>query len=174
MQPSTFGLWLKKLRAEQDLTQEMLAELVGCATSTLRAFELGSRRPSHEMIERIAHVLKVPSESRSEFIRLARLPLATQTRAQTHKAVHKPTEPRGPQAAYFNVPQLLNPLIGREAERNALQTWLVEERSRLVTIVGAGGIGKTLLASDVATLVAQRFSDGVVFVPLASLRAAAR
>ena len=178
MQPITFGLWLKKLRAEHDLTQEMLSELVGCATPTLRSFELGSRRPSRDMVERIAEVLKVPSEQRDEFMRLARLPVETQTKPQPDPvvykpAVQKPLEPSTPQPPSFNVPQPLNPLIGREAERKALQTLLVEERSRLVTMVGAGGIGKTRLAVDVATLVAAHFPDGVVFVPLSALRTAA-
>lgn len=177
MQPITFGLWLKKLRAEQDLTQERLSELVGCATATLRSFELGSRRPSREMTERIADVLKVPSEQRSEFIRLARLPVETPNKAQPDEAVQKPavqkpTESSRSPAPYFNLPQPLNPLIGREAERNALQTLLVEERNRLVTVVGAGGIGKTRLIIDVAALVAPHFPDGVVFVSLVVLRAA--
>ncbi len=179
MQPITFGLWLKKLRAEHDLTQEMLSELVGCATPTLRSFELGSRRPSRDMVERITEVLKVPNEQRDEFMRLARLPVETQTKPQPDPvvykpAVQKPPEPSTPQTPYFNnVPQPLNPLIGRETERKALQTLLLEERSRLVTIVGAGGIGKTRLVVDVALFVAPHFPDGVVFVPLSALRTAA-
>jgi len=78
MEPSAFGRWLKRLRAEQDLTQEMLAEAVGCATPTLRSFEIGKRRPSREMAERIADVLQIPTSQRTEFLRLARLPLETQ------------------------------------------------------------------------------------------------
>lgn len=39
----TLGRWIKKLRSEQDLNQEMLSELVGCATPTLRSFEIGMR-----------------------------------------------------------------------------------------------------------------------------------
>lgn len=44
--PMDFSRWLKKLRAEQDLTQERLAELIGCAAPTLRAFEI-NRRQDH-------------------------------------------------------------------------------------------------------------------------------
>lgn len=36
---STFGLWLKQRRKAHDLTQEQLAEQVGCAAETIRKFE---------------------------------------------------------------------------------------------------------------------------------------
>ena len=40
---------------------------------------------------------------------------------------------------------------------------------RVVTLVGAGGIGKTRVALEVAGQATMRFPDGVVFVPLASV-----
>ena len=43
-------------------------------------------------------------------------------------------------------------------------------RSRLVTLTGPGGIGKTRLAIEATRHVARRFPGGVVFVELASLR----
>ncbi|MFN8444730.1 MAG: helix-turn-helix domain-containing protein [Caldilineaceae bacterium] len=179
MQPTTFGSWLKKLRAEQDLTQERLSELVGCATPTLRSFEIGARRPSREMADRIAEVLKLPNDERSEFLRLARqaperqrdLPNAPidDEKVSSPLTSHTPALP----LPHFTVPQSVGPLIGREAERNALRTLLLDERNRLVTIFGTGGMGKTLLALDVATQLTAHFTDGIVFVSLTPLRAAA-
>src|SRR5947199_10873896 len=46
-------------------------------------------------------------------------------------------------------------------------------RCRLVTIVGPGGIGKTLLASEYALLHAGRFEDDPVFVHVAGVADAA-
>ena len=54
-----FNRWLKRLRADLDLTQERLAEQVGCSIETIRAFEAGRRRPSRAMSERLAEVLAV-------------------------------------------------------------------------------------------------------------------
>ena len=55
-------------------------------------------------------------------------------------------------------------LIGRERESGELAALLA--RSRLTTVVGPGGCGKTRLAIDVARREADRFPDGVRFVDL--------
>lgn len=64
-----------------------------------------------------------------------------------------------------NLPQPATPLIGRDADVMAIAALL--ERRRLVTITGPGGIGKTRLAVEVGHQMAERFLDGVAFVPLA-------
>jgi putative transcriptional regulator len=73
----SFGRWLKRLRAQHDLTQEALAELAYCSVQTIRFFESGKRRPSLEMAERLAEVLAVPNDQQSQFIKLARTALST-------------------------------------------------------------------------------------------------
>ena len=78
-EPLTFRRWMKQLRAALDLTQEQLAEEVGCAAHTIRTFENGTRRPSRELAERLAGALQVAPEQAGGFLRLActpRTPLA--------------------------------------------------------------------------------------------------
>jgi len=60
------------------------------------------------------------------------------------------------------------PLVGRDAELAELAA-LVRGGSRLVTLTGAGGIGKTRLALRTAHELAEAFSDGVYFVDLSHL-----
>ena len=56
-------------------------------------------------------------------------------------------------------------LIGREDDLRAVLALLSD--THLLTLVGAGGVGKTLLALEVADRAGARFADGVCFVELA-------
>lgn len=64
-----------------------------------------------------------------------------------------------------NLPRQLTSFIGRERELRDLKELL--ERSRLLTLTGPGGSGKTRLGLQLAGQVASGFPDGVYFVALA-------
>jgi len=66
-----------------------------------------------------------------------------------------------------NLPAELPPLYGREADMQAVQR-LVQEH-RLVTIAGAGGIGKTRVGEAVAHALRDSFAQGVWLIELAPL-----
>ncbi len=66
-----------------------------------------------------------------------------------------------------NLPSPASPLIGREQEVGDVAG--LTSTSRLVTLTGAGGCGKTRLALQVATELVGRFQDGVFWVSLAPL-----
>jgi predicted ATPase/DNA-binding SARP family transcriptional activator len=63
-----------------------------------------------------------------------------------------------------NLPAPLTSFVGRRRELAELRDLL--ERSRLVTLTGIGGVGKTRLALEVARELVPDFSDGVYFVDL--------
>jgi predicted ATPase/class 3 adenylate cyclase len=66
-----------------------------------------------------------------------------------------------------NLPAELTSFVGRAREIEEVRRLL--ETTRLVTLTGPGGSGKTRLSLRVATSVADRFPDGVHFVELASI-----
>ncbi len=66
-----------------------------------------------------------------------------------------------------NLPAVSAALLGRDEERQALAQWL--RTQRLVTVVGAGGIGKSSLALAVGRDLAGHGRDGVWWVELAGL-----
>lgn len=67
-----------------------------------------------------------------------------------------------------NFPTETTAFIGRADERKIITSVLVN--TRLVTLTGPGGIGKTRLALKAAEEVADNFKDGIYFVSLAPIR----
>ncbi|OBF79490.1 transcriptional regulator [Mycobacterium sp. 852002-51163_SCH5372311] len=72
--------------------------------------------------------------------------------------------------AAHNLPAQLTSFIGRRAEIASVRGALTA--NRLVTLTGAGGVGKTRLAVRVAAAMADEFSEGVWYVDLAPITAA--
>ncbi|MDT5014546.1 MAG: hypothetical protein QOD39_706 [Mycobacterium sp.] len=58
-------------------------------------------------------------------------------------------------------------IVGRDVEISQIETMLRERR--LVTLTGAGGVGKTRLAAEVGVRLAEEFPDGVWFFELATV-----
>src|SRR5207245_2691670 len=66
-----------------------------------------------------------------------------------------------------NLPQQITSFIGRRGEREEAQALLT--RTRLLTLLGMGGLGKTRLSLQIATDVMDGYPDGVWFVDLAPI-----
>jgi len=69
-----------------------------------------------------------------------------------------------PASRMTNLPEAVSELIGREAELEEVAALVTEHR--LVSLVGAGGIGKTRLSLEVARHLLPRFPDGVFVAEL--------
>jgi predicted ATPase/class 3 adenylate cyclase len=66
-----------------------------------------------------------------------------------------------------NLPAPASPLVGRGPEVAELTAMLSTEETRLITLTGPGGTGKTRLALQTAAELASAYANGVYFVPLA-------
>src|SRR5439155_5223757 len=73
---ASFGYWIRRRRKALDLTQDELAQRVGCATATIKRIEADERRPSRQMAERLADCLELAGEQRAAFVKAARAELA--------------------------------------------------------------------------------------------------
>ncbi|GAA1929552.1 BTAD domain-containing putative transcriptional regulator [Microbacterium aoyamense] len=85
--------------------------------------------------------------------------------AERFDAVTVPLRDAPPPPA-VQVPAAFTPIIGREDAIAEVRAMLAEPGTRLVTLLGPGGIGKSRLAIAVAGEVEDLYPDGTVFVPL--------
>lgn len=69
-----------------------------------------------------------------------------------------------------NLPRIPNDVIGQEACLNNINNYLVDPETRLITLFGPGGIGKTRLAIECGRMNLNYFKQGVHFIPLADVK----
>lgn len=157
-----FGEWLKRQRKASGWTQEQLADKVGCSAIAIRKFESEERRPSEQIVERLAHIFQIPVKEQAAFLRFARGNWFSSPEIKTASPWYQ-TGKRS------NLPASLSSFIGREQQIADLTTYLQNPQTRLVTLIGPPGIGKTRLSLETARRMLQHFADGAYFVPLAPL-----
>ena len=165
MERHSFGYWLRLKRKALDLTREELAERVGYSAATIRKIEDEERRPSQQVVERLAEIFNIPPDQRTAFLRFARgdwksAPVET-SEDLPWRASSNP--------ARSNIPATTTSLIGRLCEIALVREYLSNSDIRLLTLMGPPGIGKTRLCIEAARAVLPDFPEGVFFVALAPL-----
>ncbi|HEY3081706.1 MAG TPA: helix-turn-helix domain-containing protein [Chloroflexota bacterium] len=147
-----FGVVLKRLRLAAGLTHEALAERAGLSARTISDLERGvADAPRRATVARLSAALALSREQ------LAIL-----------EAAARPVAPPGGSAPPpHNLPWQPTSFLGRGHEVRGLGELLRRPDTRLVTVTGSGGTGKTRLALRVAEDMLREFADGTFVVPLA-------
>ena len=154
-----FGGLLRQLRADAGLTQEELAGAAGLSPRSVSDLERGINLSARKDTARLlADALGLAGPQRGLFEAAAR---GGATAAAVLAA-------RGPLITRpNNLPAQLSTFIGREREVSEVRALV--ESSRLVTLTGAGGAGKTRLGLQVAAELLDGSGDGVWLVELAAV-----
>ncbi|HLK59589.1 MAG TPA: BTAD domain-containing putative transcriptional regulator [Chthonomonadaceae bacterium] len=158
----------EKLDPLRDTTARRLMSALQVTGDTAAAIEV-YRRLRLRLHEEL---FSVPDEATTRLFQQIRAPSRSRTVPKT-EALGTPTPsvpvpPSSvPVSTFSRPPHPLTRLIGREPEVADIQKYL--HQSRLVTLIGAGGVGKTRLALEVAGRAAEAFEQRVAWVELASL-----
>jgi predicted ATPase/DNA-binding XRE family transcriptional regulator len=153
---STLGTVLRALREEAGLSQEELAERAGLSPHAISALERGTRtRPYPHTLRSLAIALDLTDDQRATLL------------GSVAPRTARVTTDSAPNPAPRDLPAPATPLIGRDDDVARVGDLL--RTSRLVTLSGPGGVGKTRLVLAVAAGVRERYADGVRLVELAPL-----
>ncbi|MGA8100471.1 MAG: tetratricopeptide repeat protein [Candidatus Cybelea sp.] len=156
----SFGALLREFRLAAGLSQEVLAERAAMSADGISALERGvNKAPQRETLGLL----------------LGALQLEPQEREAIEAAAMRPSRPRVSRtraSKKHNLPKFLTPLFGRETEVAEVERLVAS--SHIVTVIGAGGVGKTRLAVETgSSLALSDCEDGVWFVDLAPAHDAA-
>jgi predicted ATPase len=148
----SFGQLLKQHRLRVGLSQERLAEQSELSVNQISDLERDRRaRPHPDTLRRLADALALTEQERGTFVTLAR-----------------PGRPSQLPPSRSPLPLPLTRFFARPDDLTAVRRRL--DSTRLLTLTGAGGVGKTRLALEIAHAVAHDYPDGVWLVDLQALR----
>lgn len=153
----SFAELLRSHRLAAGLTQAALAEIAGLSEHGIQRLESGASRPYRDTVTRLVRALRLSQDEAAALE--GAVPLAPRNR--------RPGATAPPVDARHNLPCALTSFIGREQEKDELTELLVG--TRLLTLTGVGGCGKTRLALEVGRLVYDRYPEGVWLVDLATI-----
>jgi predicted ATPase/DNA-binding XRE family transcriptional regulator len=151
-----FGALLRELRLAAKLSQEALAERAAMSADGISALERGvNKAPQRETLALLVDALR----------------LEPQQRHAIEAAARRPSRPRRSESRSrknHNLPRSLAPLLGRELDMANLGELI--SQAQTLTLTGAGGVGKTRLAVQLAYQALDDCEDGAWFVDLAAVR----
>jgi predicted ATPase len=153
---SSFGALLRELRLAAQLSQDGLAERAAMSADGISALERGvNKAPQRETLALLVNALRLEPHQRQ----------ALETAARKASGPRR-VEPHA--AKKHNLPRLASPLFGRESDLAEVSALLA--RAPVLTLTGAGGVGKTRLAIELAHRAAADFAGGSWFIDLAAVR----
>jgi predicted ATPase/transcriptional regulator with XRE-family HTH domain len=167
--PTSVSALVRHHRVAAGLSQEALSEKAGVSVRGLSDLERGrSRAPRLDTLNRLSEALGLDDAQRLALVQASGHLGADDQQEAASEAY---PAPKAPASAVLkpNLPTYLTSLVGRDAEVTEVRGLLEQCTTRLVTLTGPGGVGKTRLAATVASDLSDAYPDGVIYIELASI-----
>jgi len=155
---------LRAARQRRGWTQQIVADQIGAPLPlNVTRWERGTAFPSAFYVQKLCQIFQMSAEE----LGLLRIDTVSQPPQRSRTELLR--RQSGPLPLMDPPPVPATPLIGREREMGDLCSRLRSPDTRLLTLVGPAGVGKTRLALQVAAELKSDFADSVCFLPLAAI-----
>jgi len=142
-----FGEELRRLRKRSGLSQETLAARAGLSPEAVSLLERGRRSPRMTTMRLLAEGLRLAEADRAALFAAANL--------------HEPATP--------SLPMFADHPVGRDKELREVAELIERDDTRLLTLLGPAGVGKTRIAVGYAATQPVRFPDGVHWIQIGTI-----
>lgn len=150
--PLPFHERLRYEREQRGWSQEYLAEKIGSDPKTVGRWESGERRPQAQFRRKLVELFDIGA---GEFGLIAKRSGKRERASSSATAPVPATRDDNKQSEQHrilreDVADVPDPgsFYGRVQELSLLQHWIQDDLSRIITILGGGGVGKTALAAQ--------------------------
>lgn len=148
--PRTFGDLVKRLRDNEDWSQDKLGELIDVAARTISNIENNRNQPTPRNVTAIATALRLTDNRRLSFVKASRT-----ARGQMVPIEHVRTVldlEQGYWSHSPSSPSITHPFIGRQSDLGILKSVLSRSEDAWLVVSGAAGIGKSSLLDQCGQL----------------------
>ncbi len=156
-----FGDELRRLRKRAGMSQELLADRAGLSPEAVSLLERGRRSPRMTTMRLLADALELDPSTRQRLF-------DAQVSEDPRPAAPARSSPAASNGLVLSAPRYLDVLVGRDDDMERL-TALLANGTRLLSITGPGGVGKTRVAAELVGRVHPWFRDGVGWMSMASV-----
>jgi WD40 repeat protein/transcriptional regulator with XRE-family HTH domain len=146
----SFAEVLEELREQQQISKKDLTQRTGLSSGYISLLTRGGRTaPSQDTVDLLAEALTLDPTSRVRLFEAAGYspdPAISSMKSPRHVSRREWGDIPNTQVFY-----------GREQELERLEHWVVSEQCQLVSVLGMGGVGKTLLSAKLAEKIQTEF-----------------